>query len=182
MVFKALQKVFVKPKYALLACSTSLVVFALAVWLPNISLIVRVMDHSGISFLQKLDLPISLLGSITTNFSLLSGTYTIAISLLFGINLAMIVYFMRRRVTEIKQDGATIGFFGIASGIFGMGCAACGSFLLMSALSLFGASSILAFLPLGGAEFGLLGVALLTLSIRAVSRQVQNPEVCRINS
>ena len=130
VVFQTLQKVFQKPLYALLAFITSLGVFAFAVWLPNISLIVQIMGHPGISFSEKLDLPISLLGSIATNFTPLSASYTIAIAILFGVNFAMIIYFLRRKVVEVKRGGMAVGFFGITSGVIGMGCAACGSFLL----------------------------------------------------
>lgn len=180
MVFQALRKVFGKPIYALLAFITSFTVFALAVWLPNIPLIVRVMGHPGIPLAQKLDLPISLLGSIATNFTLLSVSYTIAMAILLGINLAMVVYYLRRRIKEVGQGGIAIGFFGTVSGILGVGCAACGSFLLASILALFGASGILAFLPLAGGEFGILGVVLLGVSLYMTAKQIENPAVCKI--
>lgn len=180
MVIQALQKIFRKPMYILLALITSSVVFAFAVWLPNIPLIVKVMGHPGIPLTQKLDLPISLLGSIATNFTPLSASYTIAIAVLLGMNVSMIVYFLRRRVDEVKRAGVATGLFGITSGVVGMGCAACGSFLLTSILSLVGASWILSFLPLGGGEFGILGVILLSVSIYLTAKQIQNPAVCKI--
>lgn len=181
MLGQALQKVFRKPQYALLALTTSAVIFAFAVWLPNLSLIVKVMGHPGVPFSQKFDLPISLLGSIVTNFTVLSASYTIAIAILFGINLAMIVYFLRRKIVEVRQSGITAGFLGITSGVLGMGCAACGSFLLTSGLSLVGASGILSLLPLSGGEFGILGVILLAFSIYLTAKQIQNPAVCKIS-
>lgn len=52
----------------------------------------------------------------------------------------------------------------------------------MSILSLFGASWILSFLPLGGGEFGILGVILLTVSLYMTAKQIQNPAVCRITN
>lgn len=138
------------------------------------------MGHPGIPFLQKVNLPISLLGSITTNFTLLSASYTIAIAVLFGINLSMIVYYLKRRITNIKQSGITTGFLGITSGIIGIGCAACGSVLLMSILALFGASWVISLLPLRGGEFGIFGVILLALSLYTIAKQIQNPAVCKI--
>ncbi|MFA6270360.1 MAG: hypothetical protein WC657_04085 [Candidatus Paceibacterota bacterium] len=138
------------------------------------------MGHSDILFSQKFDLPISLLGSIVTNFTLLSASYTIAIAILFGINLSMLVYFLRRRVAEVKQGGIATGIFGITSGVVGIGCAACGSFLLTSILSLVGASWILSFLPLRGAEFGILGVILLSTSLYTTAKKIQNPVICKI--
>lgn len=180
MLFQALQKVFRKPMYILLALITSSAVFAFAVWLPNISLIVKVMGQPGISLARKLDLPISLLGSIVTNFTLLSASYTIAIAVLFGMNVSIIVYFLRRRVNDVRQAGMATGLFGITSGVIGMGCAACGSFLLTSLLSLVGASGILVFLPLNGGEFGIFGVALLGTSLYMTAKKIQNPAICKI--
>lgn len=180
MLSKALQEVFRKPTYAFIALLTSVVVFVFAVWFPNISLIVKIMGHPGVSFSQKLDLPISLLGSISTNFTLLSASYTIAIAILFGVNLAMVIYFLRRRINEVTKSGVATGFFGIMSGVVGMGCAACGSLLLSSILSLFGATWILSFLPLAGGEFGILGVILLTISIFMIAKRIENPAICKI--
>jgi len=180
MVFQALQKVFRKPTYALLALVMSLVVFAFAVWLPNIRLIVSIFNSSDISFLVKLNLPISLLASIATNFTLPSASYTIAIAILFGMNIAMIIYFLRHRIADARQAGISTGFLGIASGVLGIGCAACGSFILMNILTFIGASWTLSYLPLAGAEFGILGMSLLAISIYLASRQIQNPAVCKI--
>ena len=180
MVLQALQKVFRKPAYVLIALITSAVVFAFAVWLPNLSLIVKIMGHPGITFSQKLSLPASLLGSIVTNFTLLSATYTILIAILFGMNVSMITYFLRRRIDDVRQAGLGTGLLGITSGVLGMGCAACGSFLLTSILSLSGASWLLSYLPLDGAEFGILVVILLAVSLYLTAKKIRNPAVCKI--
>lgn len=180
MIIQALQKVLRKPIYLILALIISSAVFAFAVWLPNMPLILKVMRHPGIPLSQKLSLPISLLGSITTNFTKLSAFYTVAISVLFGVNFTMIAYFLRRRIAKVKQSGVATGVFGVISGVLGMGCAVCGSFLLTSILSLFGASGILVFLPLAGGEFGIIGVILILMSIRITAKQIQNPTVCRV--
>jgi len=181
MVILALQKVFRRPAYIILALVVSMAVFVFAVWLPNIPLIVSVMGHSEIPFSEKFNFPISLLGSIVTNFTLLSASYTIAIAILFGVNLAMVTYFLRRRIVEVKRDGVVTGFLGLVSGVIGMGCAACGSLLLTSILSFLGATWILSFLPLAGGEFGILGVILLSVSIYLIAKKIQNPAACKIN-
>lgn len=179
MLVRALRQVFRKPAYALLAFAVGATVFAFAVWLPNIPLIVQVMGHPGVPLIQKLELPVSLLRSIATNFTPFSASYTVAIAVLFGVDFAMIVYFLRRRVDDATHGGVAAGFFGIASGAIGMGCASCGSFLLTSTLSFFGAAGILAALPLQGGEFGIFGVILLGASLVVTARQIQNPAVCR---
>ena len=181
MVLQALQKVFRKPAYTLTALTVSIAVFAFATWLPNFRLLGSVLGSSDVSLRDKLELPLNLIGSIATNFTLLSATYTIAIAILFGINVAMLVFFLRRRIDDAKQAGFGTGFLGITSGVLGMGCAACGSFLLTSVLSLFGVSGVLAYLPLAGGEFGILGVILLAVSLYMTVKKIQNPAVCKIN-
>lgn len=180
MLLQALQKVFRKPAYILLALITGVVMFVFAVWLPNIRLIAIIVGSPDVSFSQKLEIPASLLGSITTNFTLLSASYTIAIAILVGVNMAMVVYFLRRKISEVKQAGIATGFLGVISGVLGVGCAACGSFLLTSGLAFVGASSVLAYLPLTGGEFGILGVLLLSISIYLTAKKIQNPAVCKI--
>jgi hypothetical protein len=180
MVIQVLKKVFRKPSYFALAFLTGGAVFLFAVWFPNIRLIAVFMGHTGTPFLERLDLPISLVGSIATNFTALSASYTIAISVLFGMNLAMLVYLLRRRIDDLKQSGIATGFLGVTSGVLGMGCAACGSFLLSGILPLIGASGMRAVLPLGGGEFGILGVILLSASLYLTAQQIQNPAVCKI--
>ncbi len=181
MMFRVLKNVFSRTRYVVLAVGISILVFVFAVWFPNIGLIAGVMADHAISFNQKLELPWNLLGSITTNFTLLSASYTIATAVLFGMNIAMFTYYLRRRVVEVKQGGMVTGFLGIASGTLGLGCAACGSFLLTAILPIFGAGSLLTFLPLGGGEFGILGVILLSVSLYLAAKQIQNPAVCKID-
>lgn len=180
MVIQALQKVFQKPLYVILALVISASVFVFAVLLPNIRLVEGIVSSPNIPLSSKFELPLSLLGSIGTNFTILSATYTIVISILFGMYIAMITYFLRRRIRDIKQGGIATGFLGIASGVLGVGCGACGAFLLTSFLSLIGAGGILTFLPLGGSEFGILGVILLGFALYKVTQQIENPLVCKI--
>lgn len=179
MILDALQKVFRKPAYVILALCVSALVFVLAVWLPNIRLVAGIVSSPDIPFVSKIQLPLSLLGSIGTNFTPLSATYTIVIALLFGVYIAMITYFLKRRIKEVGQGGVATGFLGITSGVLGVGCAACGSFLLTS-LSLVGAGGILAFLPLGGSEFGIIGAVLLALAIYMTAKKIIDPLVCKV--
>jgi hypothetical protein len=180
MVFQALKNVFNKPSYIIFAVVISMLVFVFATWLPNIRLISEVVFSPSTSISEKLDLPISLIGSVETNFTPLSASYSVAIAVLFGVDLAMIVFYLRRKVDEVKHASIATGFIGIASGVLGMGCAACGSFILTSMLSLSTASGIIAFLPLGGSEFGILGVILLLVSVVTTSKKIMNPQVCTI--
>lgn len=180
MLIQALQKVFRKPNYVIGAFLVSVLVFVFAVWLPNIRLIANIVISPDVSLSNKIEIPFSLLGSITTNFTILSASYTIAIAILFGVYISMIVYFLKRRIKDVRQSGIATGFLGIISGIIGVGCAACGSFLLTSILSVVGAGSLLVLLPLHGSEFGILGILLLVFAVYRTAKQIENPLVCEI--
>lgn len=181
MILDVLQKVFWKPVYVVLALIISMSAFMVAVLLPNIQLITDVVISPDVPFWSKLELPISLLGSIGTNFTTLSASYTIVISVLFGVYVAMMAYFLRRRIKEVGQGGIATGFLGLLSGVLGVGCAACGSFLLTS-LTLVGAGGILASLPLGGSEFGIIGTILLTVAVYMTAKKIADPQVCSIEN
>lgn len=182
MVIQALQTVFRKPTYVILTLFVSVLVFVFAVWLPNIKLITSVIGSSDISLLSKFELLLSLLGSIRTNFTVLSASYTIIIAVLFGIYLSMLIYFIKNRLRDISQSGITTGALGTISGILGVGCTACGAFLLTSVLSTFGIAGIVRYLPLNGGEFGIVGFILLVVSIYITAKKIMSPQVCSINN
>ncbi|MSU45481.1 MAG: hypothetical protein EXS47_02535 [Candidatus Zambryskibacteria bacterium] len=179
MLIQALQKVYGKMSYVILTVVVSLAVFTIFVWLPNIRLIVDVFTSTDVSFVSKVKLPVSLLGSITTNFTFLSATYTLLIAILFGIYISITTYFLKHRIKEVGQSGVGVGFLGFMSGILGVGCAACGSFILTSVI-LFGGAGVLTFLPLGGSEFGIVGVMLIAIAIYMTAKKIKDPLVCKI--
>ncbi|NIO42373.1 MAG: hypothetical protein GTO41_20810 [Burkholderiales bacterium] len=166
--------------YLALAGLLAITAFLFTVWFPNLGLIGGVFANPSVSLTEKLSFAISLLGGIGTNFSLLSASYTVAIAALFGTNTSMIVYVLKRkRATRLGQNIA-VGSGGIASGALGIGCAACGSLLFSAALPFVGTTGALAMLPLQGEEFGLLGVALLLVSLSLLSRTIRASASCQI--
>ena len=174
----AFEEVFANSSYITLASVLVAIAFLFAVWLPNIGLLAEVFGVASTPLETKLKLAWSLLGGIRTNFSLLSAGYTIAIAALFGINIAMVVYFLKRTKNNLARQDIAAEFGGIASGALGIGCAACGSFLLSTLLSSFGAASALAILPLRGGEFGILSVILLIFSLALISKKIAAPLIC----
>ena len=178
MIVGALTKVFRDWRYSLLATGVALFVFMFATWLPNIRLLFAILESPAVSLADKVALPVNLLGSIATNFSALSATYTIAIAFLTGINVALIAYYVQRRKRQFSQAGTAVGTLGVLSGVLGIGCAACGSLILTALLGMVDGASVLALLPLHGGEFGILGVLLLSVSVYLTAKQIQNPAVC----
>ncbi len=179
-VMQACREVFRNPPYVIIALSLSVAAFLFSVWMPNIGLITDVLQTTSAPFGAKLNLAVALLGGIRTNFSFLSASYTVAIAILFGMNIAMIGYYLKRKQTSLRRQEAMAGMGGMASGMLGVGCAACGSFLLSSFLSFAGASGALALLPLRGGEFGILSVILLGFSVALISRKIAEPLVCNL--
>ena len=175
-----MREVFKNWSYILAALAISIAVFAVAVWFPNIRLLFSVWFDSTIPFADKILLAFRLLESITTNFTALSASYTIATAILLGINVSLIVYLLRMNQKRMTKGGMTAGVSGLIAGSLGMGCAACGSLILTSILSVVGGAGILAFLPLKGGEFGIIGVALLGYSTYLLSKYINRPPVCKI--
>lgn len=179
-VIEALREVFAHPAYAGLAALLGLAAFVAQLWLPNYRLLAAVFGMPEAGFAVKAELLASLLGGLFTNFDAVAAFSAVMVPLLFGADVAMIVYFLRRRRAQLPRGEIAAGVGGAASGAIAAGCAACGSFLLITILSFLGATGALALLPLRGGELGLASIALLLLSIVLIARKIAAPVMCEI--
>ena len=179
MGLKSFKKVFSSPRYVAIAIVIAVVVFSFSVLLPNLRLVFVVITSSSVSFTEAIGVIASLFLSIGTNFTALSASYTIAIAVFFGINIALLIYYISITKNTFQVRGSALGVGGLISGIFGIGCAACGTFILTSVLALVGAAGIVSFLPFGGEEFGVLGVILIGYSTYWTSKKIGEPLVCK---
>src|SRR5262245_295964 len=164
MTAQMLKRAFTDPKYGVVAVISALAVFIFATWLPNLGLVWQIIRSASVPLADKLQILAALVGSIETNFTLFSALSTIAIAVLFGTNVVMVAYHLNLRrhfSAEGGKAGAAASLGGLASGLFGVGCAACGTFVLGPVLSLVGAGGVIALLPFGGQEFSVLGIGLL---------------------
>ena len=180
MYRNALQLVFVRPLYYLLFLAVSFVVLSIAILLPHIGLIKTLWQYESVTVIEIGLLVLNLYGSLGSNFTVLSATYTVLIAVLFGLQITLLTHYIRSvrsKVTNLANVGAS-GIGGLVSGFFGIGCAACGTFLLSSILVLFGDGGVLAWLPFGGEEFGLLGVGLLVYANHLLVKKINAPLVC----
>ena len=182
-VSRAFRQVFSNPKYVLLAVISGFVIFILTTWLPNMELVWQITTSSTISTYDKAVVLTSLIGSIATNFTFLTASLSVATATLFGANLAMAVYIIRLRWRSApyrwRMGGAT-SLGGLAFGLFGTGCAACGSVALTPLLSLIGAGGLITMLPFRGEEFSVLGVGLLSISFALTLRIIDRIESCSL--
>jgi hypothetical protein len=180
MIARVLVSVFREWLYALTAIIVALCVFVVATWLPNLALIWRIAVSPSVALLDKATILASFVGSIATNFTIFSALYMTLIAVLIGINAAMLIYYLKQRQRAGTRTGALAGIGGLASGFVGIGCTACGTLVLGPILSFVGAAGLVAMLPFEGQEFGVIGVALLVVSVFLVAKKIAEPLVCPI--
>lgn len=154
-------------------------VLSAALLLPNLEVIKQVVFSSAVDWGTKLSFIASLYGSLFTNFTPLSAGYLVLIAVLFGINIGLLTFYIRRRQEASMGKRAQLASIGgIVSASLGIGCAACGSVIITSVLALFGATGLMTLLPFHGQEFGLLGLVLLVFSIRYLMQRIDDPIIC----
>ncbi|MBI3984329.1 MAG: hypothetical protein HY344_00090 [Candidatus Levybacteria bacterium] len=173
----SLTQVFSKPSYIVLSILAFVIAITLAIWLPNINFLAHTATSDVYSFSQKVGIIGSVFGSIQTNFTPLSQTITFLVAFLFAINFSFFIYFFLRAARLSKEAG--IGTSGFLLGLIGVGCASCGSVILSSFLGIGITAGFIGVLPLKGAEFGLLSILLLSISIYFLSKKIKDPIVCK---
>lgn len=179
-ISRSFVEVFSNLRYLGVALGFSALAFAVSLWLHNIALIKTALFSPFFTTIDKILLLIRLLGGITTNVTTLSAVLIIVLALIFGINIAFLLYSLRHKskATSVYATGSVAG--GIISAVFGTGCASCGAYLLGSILTSLGASGLLAFLPLGGQEFLLLSIGLLVVSVVWSAKSIQTASICSV--
>lgn len=166
--------VFRESRYLFFAIFIAWFVFSLALWLPQWKLILQVLNTA--SSVDSVVLLVSLYTSLGSNFTLGGALIVVILSGLFGVNISLTLYLYRKQFSI--QKGVATNIWGATLGILGVGCAACGSVILTSLLSLFGGVWLLSYLPLGGEEFGFIGIALLLYGTYSLSKKISSPMVC----
>lgn len=184
MIASALAQVFSRGWYVLLAAIIALATFVLITWLGNLGLVWQIATSQWLPIFDKVKILLALIGSIGTNFTVFSAACAVAIVVLFGMNASVLTYSYReRRWLLVEQSGQTFtvaSLGGLASGLFGIGCAACGTLLLSPVLTFLGIGTLVTLLPFGGEEFGALGVGLLSLSLIISARRIGQPMLCQV--
>lgn len=179
-IARSFVEVFGNLRYVGVAFVLSFAAFAVSLWLHNVALIKTALFSPLFTMTDTGLLLARLLGGIHTNVTILSAILIVVLSLSFGINIAFLLYSIRHRRQAIRlyATGSVAG--GMMSAVFGTGCVSCGAYVLGSVLTSLGASSLLAFLPLGGQEFLLLSIALLAISIVWSAKSIQAANVCTV--
>ncbi len=166
--------------YVLSAFFIGLLVLGLVILFPNLQLLRAVWGNDTIYFFDALWILVGLLGSLATNFTILTAITAVVTSFLVGINIVLLVYLYRRQKRQLSRAGVAVSSVGAFLGMFGVGCAACGSLIFTALLSSFGGIGLLTVLPLGGQEISILGTLVLLYATYFLIRKITRPITCDI--
>lgn len=176
MSIRTLKTVLANPSSRTVGAGVVFVVLSIVAIVPNLTLLAQVAE-SGASSSDVFSLFLSLYGSLITNQSLLSGVLALLVAILSGVNVALLHFYITKRQSTVKNRVKLTSVGGFVAGVFGIGCAACGSVLLSSILLTAGGAS-LAVLPLKGVEISLLGIGLLLYAINRLLHEIEKGAVC----
>ena len=174
----SLREVFKRVRYWVIAILVSASLFTLMIWLPNHALIGYILKTTGFEFGQKLKILFYSFGSFQTNFTLGNQISIVVVSFLAGVNIALLVFYMKKRAALQRSAGVSV--LGMFVGLFGIGCSACGSVLITTLFGLGAVGGIIGFLPLHGLEFGLSSILIMFASIVYVAHRLQTGTVCAL--
>ncbi len=168
------------PEYIGLALFVSWLTLSIALFVPNLVLLFFGLGIDGVGWWDHMLFAFGFYGSLFTNFTPFSGTITVLVSVLFGLNVTLLTYYVRmmRGNHQSVRNVEVLSLFGLVSGFFGIGCAVCGSVILTTLLGLFGSGGLLLALPYGGEEFSVLAVVILGFSLVLLEKRIERGRVC----
>lgn len=177
---RTLKNIVLSPRYLILTLGVAFVVLSFLIFVPNRMLVWFGLSQGGGGVVADLGFLLAFYGSLLTNFTPLAATVAVVTALLLGLNVALLIYYVRLmrggKRSVFVVSGLSIG--GLVSAVFGIGCAVCGSIILTSVLGLVGASGLLLLLPYGGEEFSFLAIGLLLYATTLLLRRIEAGRVC----
>ena len=175
-----MKRVFSRISYIFLALAVAALVYALFAWIPLWSLFSTILFNSDLPLSANISAAAQLLFSSLFDLAGMDMLYALALSILIGINAALLVfYFKLHRIVPSKVNLAS-GMLGTFSAILGFGCAACGSLFATALLASIAGTGLAVAIPLDAYMFQVVGIALLLFSIFQLSRAINKPPVCPI--
>ena len=139
MTLSAVKHVLREPKYFVLAFVSVFIMSGLIIWSLNLDLLRYILFEAPLSFVEKLEFFSYTYESLYTTFDSVHAVGISVLSVLFGVNVAMLVYMLRRQgfASVPKKSGS--GAFALA--MIGGGCVACGTSIITPLLATLGATS-----------------------------------------
>lgn len=171
-------RVFRRFEYVLLALAIALGVHIVMVIAQFPAFIHTILFNSSLIASEKGYILLTLFKPVIDSGE--SFLFTLLLPLLFGINSALLIFYIRFFKTAPSSLSLGGGIMGSISAFLGIGCAACGSVFLSALTSTLGASGLLALLPFHGKEVGYAGLLFLLISSTLLARSISKPPVCPV--
>ncbi len=151
-----------KPGYVALAFATGFLAAGAIIWALNYRVLLYVLFDAPFSIGTKLKFFVDGYGALLTTFGVMQAVSIVVFAFLFGVNVSLLVYVVRRRsMTAVRHSGAV----GLLLGIVGGGCAACGTSLLVPLFASIGVTASASLVGLLGSVALLLASLLTVISI-----------------
>ena len=159
---KSSGQVLINPAYFFISLFSTFIVSAFILWSLNLGLVRFVLFESGIGLADKAEFFFSVYTGILSNYANMQALGIILFSVLFGVNITLIIFVIRRQ--GFKSIPKKSGAGGLLLAIIGGGCIACGTSIIAPLLATFGAASA-PFVKDLGAIFNWVGIVLIGYSI-----------------
>lgn len=180
-MFRNFRRVFSHPAYWVISTGIFFVVVLIIAYFTNPDLTLGLFSSSENHLKGKADALFSFGSSISSDFSRIGVAYIIAVAFLVGLNVSLLVYYIRqrRRIAEgiLKPISSTqlAGIGGVVVIVFSIGFAALGAALSAPLLSVVSVDWITSHLPFNGQEFGILAIILLSICIAILLKRIGDP-------
>ena len=159
---KSAFRVFINPVYILWVGLGTLITSGFILWSLNLNLLGYVIFDAPISLLQKIDFFFDIYSNLYTTYTGVQSISLVIFSVLFGINLALLIFVLKNRGFSAIPKKSGVGGFALA--ILGGGCVACGTSLIAPLVATLGAGAT-PFLRDLATIFNILGSILILYSI-----------------
>jgi len=175
----AILTVMKNPSYLAFAFVVASGIILLMAWLPNWELLKDTILNQDTSLSYKINLTISLAGALVTNYRYVDLLLLLTSSVLAGVQTAVVSYYFKQRIKTRREAG--LGIVGIFSSMLGVGCASCGSIIITSIFGLGTTGVVVRYFPLRGMEFGIIGIAILVISLVMTIRKIEAGDECELS-
>ncbi len=173
----SIKEVMANKSYLILTLIVALAVFLFSIWLPNLSFVKEIVSSQYFGVSEKASILFNSLKAFQTNFRPFGQVAMVTMSLLFGLNVSLLTFYLKRRMALQKAAGMSLG--GMLAGFIGIGCASCGSVIIASIFGTSISAAFIGLLPFKGQEFSVIGIIVLSLSNIYISKKIQEPFVCK---
>jgi hypothetical protein len=153
-----------KPVYLMWFVLGAVFMIGSIVWSLNLDLVSYILFEAPLGIFEKLEFFFYTYESIFLSYNSLMAMGIVTLSLLFGINLVMVIFVLKNReVVEKLPKKSGLGAFAIA--VASGGCIACGTSIFIPLLAFFGVGTSAVFIRNFGVWLMWLGSILLVYSI-----------------